>query len=139
VDPAVLGASVFAGTFGGVLAGMKLRGLLPEHHLSGESGNTIKAGIGLIATMTALLLGLVTASAKGSFESLLKTRWLAFAGHGASIPSMFLTVLVFWLTLTFVSFGMSAPWSATVVSVLFLCAVSVAGSVLTYALARLGR
>jgi hypothetical protein len=48
---------------------MSLRGALPEDHLSNESKDTVKLGIGLIATMTALVLGLVTASAKSSFDA----------------------------------------------------------------------
>ena len=47
---------------------MKLSSLLPEHHLADKSKDTVKVGIGLIATMTALILGLVTASAKSSFD-----------------------------------------------------------------------
>jgi hypothetical protein len=49
---------------------MWLRTVLPEHHLDTESRDTVKVGIGLIATMTALVLGLVTASAKSSFDEL---------------------------------------------------------------------
>ena len=53
----------------GALLGMWLRTALPEHHLDAESKDTVKVGIGLIATMTALVLGLVTASAKSSFDA----------------------------------------------------------------------
>jgi hypothetical protein len=60
---------VFACTFGGALLGMWLHAILPEHHLDAESRDTVKVGIGLIATMTALVLGVVTASAKSSFET----------------------------------------------------------------------
>ena len=52
-----------------MLFGTWLRTALPEHHLEGESKDVIKLGIGLIATMTALVLGLVTASAKSSFDA----------------------------------------------------------------------
>jgi len=48
---------------------MWLRSALPKHHLDAESKDTVKLGIGLIATMTALILGLVTASAKSSFDA----------------------------------------------------------------------
>src|SRR4030095_15421117 len=61
---------VFACTFGGALVGLWLRAALPDHHLSNDSKDTVKVGIGLIATMTALVLGLVTASAKSSFDAL---------------------------------------------------------------------
>ena len=68
MNPTVIGFVVFACTFGAALAGMRLRRILPQHHFSDESKDTVKLGIGLIATMTALILGLVTASAKSSFD-----------------------------------------------------------------------
>jgi hypothetical protein len=201
---------------------MWLRPVLPEHHFDAESRDTVKVGIGLIATMTALVLGLVTASAKSSFddvntavkqfatqvlaldralarygsetgeirnglqravgaridmiwpqgsskpaslepmrasevegladairglkphddsqralqaraldlaEALLQARWLVIAGTGASVPVPFLAVLVFWLTITFASFGLFAPRNAMVVTVLFVCALSVGSAV----------
>jgi hypothetical protein len=49
--------------------GMKARGLLPQHHLSAESQDAIKLGMALIATMSALVLGLLIASAKNSFDT----------------------------------------------------------------------
>jgi hypothetical protein len=60
---------VFACIFGGTLLGMILRACLPEHHLSPESRDVVKLGMGLIGTMTALVLGLLIASAKGSFDT----------------------------------------------------------------------
>ncbi len=253
MNPNAIGVIVLLFTFGGALAGIKLRTILPEHHLSGESKDMVKVSIGLIATMTALVLGLVTASTKSSFEgvntlvkhtasdvlsldrllarygpetaatrealklavahridmiwpqgdsravkldpweairgtellvaqirglspqsadqrwlqsraldlgeSILETRWLIFAGLGISVPVPFLAILLFWLTITFISFGLFAPQNLTVVSALFVCALSVAGAVflvleldgpfeglirvspepLKYALARLGQ
>jgi hypothetical protein len=70
VNPTAIGLVVLVCTFGGALAGMWLKNVLPKHHLETESSNTIKVGIGLVATMTALVLGLVTGSAKGSFETI---------------------------------------------------------------------
>lgn len=55
-------------TFGCALLGMSIRTRLPESDLSGESKDVVRLGMGLVATMTALLLGLVTAAAKGSFD-----------------------------------------------------------------------
>ena len=69
MNPIVVGTIVFVCTFGGVLLGMWLRATLPEHYLNNESRDTVRLGAGLIATMTALVLGLVTASAKSSFDS----------------------------------------------------------------------
>ena len=62
-------ALTFVCTFGFALLGTAIRARLPEAHLSKESQDTIRLGMGLVATMTALLLGLVTAAAKGSFDS----------------------------------------------------------------------
>ena len=223
MNPIVIGMLVFVCTFGGALAGMKLGTVLPEHHRSDASRDTINIGTALIATMTALVLGLVTASAKNSFdavdrtiretavniltldrdlarygsetaplranlklavagriestwpeggtshtkidpleasslveqlashirglvpktdeqrglqsravdlaESLLKVRFQVLGSLGDWVPTPFLTVLIFWLTITFTSFGLFAPRNATVVSVLFLCALSVAAAV----------
>ncbi len=60
---------VFASVFGGTLIGMLLRARLPEQHLSAESKDLVKLGMGLIGTMTALVLGLLIASAKNSFDT----------------------------------------------------------------------
>ena len=49
---------VFTCVFGGAIAGMLLRAFLPEHHLSHESQDVVKLGMGLIATMSALVLSL---------------------------------------------------------------------------------
>jgi hypothetical protein len=55
--------------FAAVLLGNRLRRLLPQHHLSAESKDAVKLAMGLVATMTALLLGLLVSSAKGSYDS----------------------------------------------------------------------
>jgi hypothetical protein len=60
---------VFACIFAGTLLGMILRGFLPQHHLGPESKDVVKLGMGLIGTMTALVLGLLIASAKNSFDT----------------------------------------------------------------------
>lgn len=48
--------------------------------------------------------------------------------RGGSIPTPFLVVLIFWLTVTFGSFGFYAPRNATVVAVLLVSALSVAAA-----------
>jgi hypothetical protein len=58
---------VFAFTLAGMLLGMWLRNHLPTHHLDNDTQSSVKEVNGLIATMTALVLGLVTASAQDSF------------------------------------------------------------------------
>jgi hypothetical protein len=222
VDPVLVGAIVFGATLGGALVGHRLRDVLPEHHLQDASRDTVNVGIGLVATMSALVLGLVTASAKSSFdavdgavketaaqvialdrllaryggeteeirgalkralevrtdsiwsggpdlaapsragqlsdieriadairklspadpsrdwlrsramdlaEQILAARWLVFAGRGSSVHPLFLGVLLFWLTITFASFGLFAPRNGTVFVILIASALSVAGAV----------
>ena len=60
---------VFVCICGGTLLGMVMRAVLPEQHLSPESKDVVKLGMGLIGTMTALVLGLLIASAKSSFDA----------------------------------------------------------------------
>jgi hypothetical protein len=209
--------------FGGAFIGNLLRAIVPEHHLAEESKDVIKLGMALIVTMTALVLGLMVAAAKGSYDAqdeavkhtaaklllldralskygpetketrdllrrivasrvaaiwpedrskdgnldapeaalaaqeiesrimhlspqtdvqrrlqsealqidsdIMETRWLILGDLGRSVPMPFLVVVVFWLTIIFGSFGLFAPRNLTVVAVLFLCAVSVAGSI----------
>ena len=62
-------------------------------------------------------------------EALLQARWLVFASTGTSVPLPFFVVLLFWLTITFASFGLFAPRNATVLVALFVCALSVGGAV----------
>ena len=54
---------------GAVLAGRELSRLLPETHLSADTKDTVKLSMGLVATMAALLLGLLVSSAKGSYDA----------------------------------------------------------------------
>ena len=225
MNPTIVSLIVFTCTFGGALLGMWLCTALPEHHRDAESRDTVKVGVGLIATMTALVLGLVTASAKSSCdavntavkhtaseilaldhilarygsetgairtglqheigvriatiwpqgssqpanletirsgvgaeaegladairgltprddvqralqsraldlaEALLQARRLVLAGTETSVPVLFLVMLLFWLTITFASFGLTAPRNATVLTVLCVCALSVGSAI----------
>jgi hypothetical protein len=199
---------------------MALRSVLPQDNLSGDSKDVVKLGMGLIATMAALVLGLLIASAKGSFDtqsnemtdmssrivlldrvlahygpeakdareilrtsvvhslewasdqnaisssqfepnnsgealydriqglspkddaqrstqahalnlvmSLGQTRWLMAEQRTNSVSVSMLFVLIFWLTIIFVSFGLYAPRNATVVVSLVVSAISVSGAI----------
>jgi len=217
-----IGGIVFACTFGGALAGMMLRAVVPDHHLSSESKDVVKLGTGLIATLAALVLGLLIASTKSSFDAqrtgfqqlsanvvlldrtlarygpeakdarnglrqlvasaierlwpedaatssglgssaftargstvfdqvrdlspktesqrwlqsqalqlcneLAKTRWLLTEQDESAIPTPFLVVVIFWLTVLFISWGLFSPMNPTVVATLLVCALSVAGA-----------
>ena len=221
MSPIDVGCIVMACVFGGALLGMALEVILPEHHLSTESKDVIKLGMGLTATMSALVLALLISSAKSSYDTqrneltqaaaniilvdrvlahygpetkeardLLKlsvsgmidrlwpndgsgsaklgpttaggelffdkiqeltpqndvqrslqaeavkmsidigqARLLLFEQGGRSIPMPFLVLLIFWVTIIFLSFGLFAPRNATVVATLFLCALSVSGAI----------
>jgi hypothetical protein len=208
---------------GGVVLGMWFQYLLPEHHLSKESQDTVKLGAGMVATMSALILSLLVSSAKNSFDAVnasiaqtgakviqldhllagygpetqelrtqLKSRlagriekiWATRTSESTglnaiekststldfqallgglkpqnepqrlalmqaqqigteiwqsrlmlieqqqtALPPVFLVLLVFWLTLLFVSFGLFAPRNGTVFAMLFVCALSVSSAV----------
>jgi hypothetical protein len=216
----------FVCTFAAALLGTFVRTALPPAHVSKESQDVIRLGMGLVATMTALLLGLVTAAAKGSFDSqdlaikntaagiltldrllarygpetrptrdllrqtlaarietmwpkhsatrssladsasvsktgqaaeeiesqilalspqtdaqrwyksealkltseTLRARWRLLSAGGA-VPKQFLIVVIFWLSMTFASFGLSAPRNATVMTVFVISTLSVAAAV----------
>ena len=213
---------VFAFVFGGALLGGKLRSMLPTHHLAEESRDIIKLAIGLLATLTALVLGLLVGSVKNSFDAknedvqriatdlvlldrilaqygpaaqpardllretatsrhgtllrargliarptdnstvtagiegvqrmlrelptknradellqlralevsskLAQTRWLLTENFASSIPTPFLAVVVSWLVIIFMSFGLFAPSNGTVLTALLICAASVSGA-----------
>jgi hypothetical protein len=59
----------FACVAGGTLIGLFLSAVLPPQYLSSDSKDTVKLGMGLIGTMTAILLGLLIASAKSFFDT----------------------------------------------------------------------
>lgn len=223
MDSLNIAGVVFLCTFGGALFGMLLRRVLPETHLSSDSKDVVKMGTGLVATLAALVLGLLIASAKSSFDAqrtglqqlstnailldrslkvygpetkeirellrrtvvlvldlhwpadgsrsagldsaeisangsalltairdlaprtdsqkatqaqalqigadLARTRWLLVQADTNSIPTPFLVVLVFWLAVLFITFGLFSPWNATVITILFICALSVTGAI----------
>jgi hypothetical protein len=56
--------------FGGALLGLGLQRFLPRHHLDKDSQDVVKLGAGVIATVTALVLGLLISSAKGTFDEM---------------------------------------------------------------------
>ena len=208
--------------FGGAVLGLLVSRLLPEHHLRDHSRDTVKVVTGLIATLAALVLGLLISSAKTTFDAvdaavthsgakvilldramanygpetkeirehlrstvivgiemfwpgektegaglagfertnamevlqgkirglapatdlqrqlrseaeklsgeMLETRWLLIAQAQRSLPMTFVVVLLFWLTMLHISFGLLAARNATVITVLLISALSVSGA-----------
>jgi hypothetical protein len=200
--------------FGGAVVGLLLRGVLPQQHLSPDSKETVKVGTGLVATMSALVLGLLVSSAKNFYDTqgaelnqmsadavvldrllahygpetqeardelrvsvirlleriwprertqlstsprtssealldkvralspkndqqrslqaqalsitvgLTRTRWLMYEQSNASVSKTLVVMMVFWLTVVFVGFGLFAPRNATAIGSLFAGALS---------------
>src|SRR5499427_10927472 len=60
---------VFGCLIAAVLVGRAIRSLLPGEHVTSDSRDAIKLAMGLVATMSALVLGLLVSSAKGSYDT----------------------------------------------------------------------
>lgn len=69
MSPFAISLLTFACVFGGALLGILLRSALPAQHLSGESKDIVRLGMGLVGTIAALVLGLLVASAKSSYDA----------------------------------------------------------------------
>jgi hypothetical protein len=209
--------------FGGVLLGLWLQGFLPAAHLTDDSKDSIKRCAGMIATVSALVLGLLVASAKNTFDTtqaqitqrsakimfldrvladygpetkatrerlrrtvadsidmiwhtrrsaaegmsdyermngmgvtqmtllkltpvtdaqrqlfataqqliseLRESRWLLIAQGQNAVPVSLLVILLFWLTMLHTSFGLFAPRNATVITFMFISALSVSAAI----------
>ncbi len=59
----------FALVFGGALLGMYIRNALPGQHLRDDVKDVVRLSTGLIGTIAALVLGLLIASAKTSYDA----------------------------------------------------------------------
>ena len=68
MNPLAIGLIVFACVFAGALFGMFLGTVLPKEHLSADARDVIKVSMAMVATLAALVLGLLTASAKSSLD-----------------------------------------------------------------------
>ena len=208
--------------FGGAVFGLLLSRRLPEAHLRDNSRDTVKVVTGLIATLAALVLGLLISSAKNTFDAvdtaitnngakiilldralanygpetkdirehlrstiiagiemfwpgekaegaglagferanamevlqakireltpatdlqrqlrseaeklsgdMLEARWLLIAQAQRTLPLTFVVVLLFWLTMLHISFGLLAARNTTVITVLLISALSVSSA-----------
>jgi hypothetical protein len=66
----IVGSIVFVCVFGSGMLGLLIRGFLADHHVNDDSMAIVKLGAGLMATLAALVLGLLVASAKLAFDRL---------------------------------------------------------------------
>jgi hypothetical protein len=122
---------VLACVFGGALFGMFLPTRLPEDHLSPKSTDLVKMGMGLIGTMAAMVLGLMFASAKNTYDTgkgeltalsakvVMLDRVLAHYGPDAQEARNVLRGAIVR--------ALDQGW--TVVATLFVCALSVSGAI----------
>ena len=65
----ILAGIIFILTVGGIWLGTLLRRTLPRHHLNEHAKDVVRLGVGLIATIVALVLAFMIAAAKGSFDT----------------------------------------------------------------------
>jgi hypothetical protein len=223
MSPLAIGLISTGCIFGGALLGLWLQTVMPGHHLRDSSKDAVKLAAGVIATVAALVLGLLISSAKSSFDTVnaeltqagakiilldrtltqygpetkaareqmrrnlavtiemvwpaVKTgvsgltaveraagmevvqiklrelapqsdsqrqllslalqlagdvaqmRWLLIEQEQSSLPTPVLVVLLFWLTMLHVSFGLFADRNVTVISVMFVSALSVSAAI----------
>jgi hypothetical protein len=69
LGPLVVACIAFCCTFGAAMIGIVLHGKVPGHHVDGDSRDVMKLVMGLVGTMAALVLGLLIASAKTSYDT----------------------------------------------------------------------
>ena len=69
LNPLLIVLVVFILVFCSALLGLFISAMLPDHHLSVDSKDVVKLSMGLIATMAALVLGLLISSAKNCFDT----------------------------------------------------------------------
>jgi hypothetical protein len=59
---------IFAFMLGGILLGSTLRVILPDDHTQADSKDILMASAGMMATLIALIIGLLVTSAKGTYD-----------------------------------------------------------------------
>jgi hypothetical protein len=64
-----LAGSIFVTTLGGIWLGALLRGVLPKHHLNDSAKEVVRDCVRLIATIVALVLGLLIGASRASFDT----------------------------------------------------------------------
>jgi hypothetical protein len=142
---------VVAATFGCGILGVFLQRWPPERHMSDDTRDLINRVTGLVGTMTALVLGLLTIDAlAASLDSLEPTtnaqrfRLSRAADIAASMADQrlqmtlqiansiswpFLIILVSWTSLLFFGFGITVRRNGTAVATLVVGAFAIASAV----------
>jgi hypothetical protein len=215
----LVSACIFAGGF----VGMQMHRIIPRTHLTRDTQDVIRLGVGMLSVLASLVLGLLIATAKTSYDSadlairnyaaemallnetfrdygsgasasrdllrdythaflhegwphdsrrsvigedeksrlllehvreairamkpfdegqralqeqavginlnLLRQRWVLIEQQGPNVQRVVLVVLVSWITVIFVSFGLNAPRNGTVLVAFLICSLSIGGSI----------
>ena len=223
MDPITVSCIVAVSIVAAAFIGLRLHQVLPDAHLSKETLDVIRLGTGMLSVLASLVLGLLIATAKSSYDatdhairtyaaslillhetlrdygddaaaqrtmlrsytetllaykwpehgerraqaedraagqllehvretiralrpvdegqkwlleqalqissSLLQQRWLLIEQEGPSVKPMIVVILVTWIALIFLSFGINAPRNATVVGAFLVCSVAIGGAV----------
>jgi len=69
MSPHAVALAVFGCLFGAAMLGIRIRAWLPDHHISSEAKDSVRVAMGTVATMAALVLGLLVASTKGTYDA----------------------------------------------------------------------
>jgi hypothetical protein len=69
VAPIAIALLAFALALAAILVGSVMQRMLPERHLSSDSKEVVKLSMGVVATLAALVLGLLVASAKSTYDA----------------------------------------------------------------------
>ncbi|HVU90211.1 MAG TPA: hypothetical protein VHD36_22960 [Pirellulales bacterium] len=69
MTPLEISGLLFLCIFAAAMFGMAVARFLPDHHLHADSRDAIKGGLALIASLTALVLALVVAAAKETYDT----------------------------------------------------------------------
>jgi len=70
LNPLTVGMFIFALVLAGALGGWALRQRLPEHNLTDETKSVVSVSMAMVATISALVLGLLISNANSSFIAL---------------------------------------------------------------------
>ncbi len=106
-------------------------GVRPEDLNSMETRNSAKANVERLHTLSPQtdMERMLQSRAIQESENISQARLLMFAQLGGSISWVFLTVLIFWISMLFLGFGVFARFNATVTLALLVGALSVAGAI----------
>jgi hypothetical protein len=69
MNSTLVSSMIFASVFAAALVGMAVRRAVPEDHVGSDAKEIVRLATGLIATMAALVLGMLVSSAKSSYDA----------------------------------------------------------------------